>query len=289
MKCREAEGAIAAFLAEELAKEPRRRLKIHLRGCKACQGKLNRLKKEAPPPAVAHETGDRQPEAVLSPDDPVSPASDVLPAPEPKTFSSFPYMSAIGMVTILFILGGMAYFLSQGSTEPKPVSPAEATAPAPAPSSSPEAGPARPPDALTGAAASPPASTPVPQEAPVIKKAGNGKPHDLLPKKTGNGKPHDLSKGSRAKPISKGPAVKLLLISRDLKEAVREIQSRAAESEGKILQKREGELTARFTLLLPAGRYESFFESLQQLGLAKEVSKKGPPAEGPVKLELTIE
>jgi hypothetical protein len=293
MKCREAEGQFAGFLDNNLSKEFRRRMKIHLRGCKKCQGELNRLKKEKSPPVAAQDTPDLQPDHVLLPVPLLSPEAEGLPSPEvsPKVFSSFHYLPAVGAVTILIILGGMAYFLSQGSTEPKPVPPAEAT------SSSPALPPSSPADSTQASnspaeAMPPPSVSNVPGEAeaaPMIKRAGNGKPHDLLPKKSGNGKPHDLSMGARAKLVPKGPPVKLLLISRDLKEAVREVQSRAVQSEGKVLEKREGDLNARFTLLLPASEYEPFFQLLQQLGLAKVVSKQSPPAEGPVKLELTIE
>lgn len=290
MKCREAEGQFVDYLGDHLSKELRRRMKTHLRGCKKCQAGLKRLKKEDRLPAAVQNTADPQPEAALSPVS-SSPEPEAISSPEisPKVFSAFHYLPAVGVVTILFILGGMAYFLNPGSTEPKPAPSVEA--PASSTPSPPEAVSTRPPDSVPEAAA-PPSAPIVPgdaEAAPMIKRAGNGKPHDLLPKKTGNGKPHDLSKRSRGKAAPKGAPVKVLLISRDLREAVQEIQARAVQSEGKVLEKREEELTAKFTLLIPASQYEPFFQSLQQLGLAKMTSKKSPPAEGPVELELTIE
>ncbi|HZR47812.1 MAG TPA: zf-HC2 domain-containing protein [Candidatus Manganitrophaceae bacterium] len=275
MKCREVKEQFADFLDDNLSEERRRRVKIHLKGCKKCQGEVNRLKKEENLPTVAQEKADQQSEPVLSSVSAPSSGPDLLPPAGalPKVSSSFHYMPAVGVVTILFFLGGMAYFLSQGSTEPKAIPSIEAASPSSPPS--PEVASNRPPDSGPEVTA-PPSAPIVPEAAPKIERAGNGRPHDLL-------------KGSRRKPALKGPPVRVLLISRDLKEAVQEIESRAVESEGKILKKREGELTALFTLSIPAPRYETFFQSLQQLGLAKVTSKKSPPAAGPVTLELTIE
>lgn len=48
-------------------------------------------------------------------------------------------------------------------------------------------------------------------------------------------------------------------------------------------------MEARVVLLIPAEHYERFSRSLQSLGLVKEISKKPPPAEGSLKVEVTIE
>lgn len=276
MKCREAEGQFPDFLSEKASKELRLRIKTHLKGCKKCQSRLNLLKKEEAVPTVADEETDLQNSPALLPSLPPAQESHAAPA-EPavlqKSSSPLRLMPALSVAMTLLVIGGL-YFLTRGSagTETNSLIDQKPLLPDGPPAIS----------AKTGANGEAEAS-------PIPKKVGNGKPHDLLPKKAGNGKPRDLSKGAREKPAPKGPPLKLLLISRDLKEAIEEIQSRTAQSDGKVLEKKEGDLAAKFVLLIPASQYDAFFQSLQQLGLAKETSKHSPPAEGSLKLELTIE
>lgn len=78
--------------------------------------------------------------------------------------------------------------------------------------------------------------------------------------------------------------IKLLLISRGIKEA-----ADVVASQGKVLSKKGGEMEAKVVLLIPAERYDLFSRSLQSLGPVKALSKKQPPAEGSLKVEVTIE
>jgi hypothetical protein len=297
MKCHEAEGQFTDFLGEKVPKELRRRIKTHLKGCKKCQGRLNLLRKGGEPVAVAQERDvlQKNPPAPLPPLP--SPESDAGPA-EPPLFqkgpSSLRFMPAISIVIVLSIAGAL-YFLSKGSDGKEMTSlvdqkPIRLAGESPPPVSPPEERPAPEANAIAELQ-TPPVSNPTgeAETAPSIKKAGNGKPHHLLPKKAGNGKPSDLSKEAREKVKPSEPPVKLLLISRDLKEATEAIQLQAVQSDGKILEKNEGDLASKFVLLLPASQYEPFFQSLQELGLAKKTSKKALPAEGSLKLEVTIE
>ncbi len=296
MKCREAEGQFVNFLEEKLSAEVRDRIKIHLKGCQQCQGRLDCLKKKEAVPLLIRETAEPQKERQAVSRLPL-PEPGAVPAESPdfqKSPSPLRFMAVFTVVSTLFVVGGL-YFFTQGSTgtetnsliDQKPIESANGSAPSSSKAGSTDetnSAPAAPP---------PPTASKVPAEterAPIIKKAGNGKPHDLLPKKAGNGKPHDLSRGTREKPApNNAEPAKLLLISRDLKEAIQEIERQAAQSEGTVLEKRGGELSAKFLLLIPASRYDSFFQSLQQLGLTKETSKRNLPVEGSVKLEVTIE
>jgi hypothetical protein len=205
-----------------------------------------------------------------------------------KTPANLRFMPAISAAMVLLIVGSV-YFFSQGSAgtemtslvDQKPVQLAGGSAPE---------------ESVHETNKSPSVQIPLPssarssdETAPLVKKEENGKPHDLLPKKVGNGKSPGLSKGGPQKRKSTGPPVKLLLISRDLKEAVGAIQLQAAQSDGKILEKKEGDSRAKFVFLIPAAHYEPFFLSLQELGLAKKTSKKELPSEDSFKVEVTIE
>lgn len=277
MKCREAEGQFAEFLSEKAPKELRRRMKVHLKSCKRCQDRLNRLKKKEAVPAAIQAAGDSPEVPALSLTLSGTPGSH--PAPDdpavlPKSSSPLRFMPVLSVSMTLLIVGGL-YFFTQGSagTETNPFMDQKPLLSDISPAISAEAG--ADPATLTAESS--------------LKKVGNGKPHDLLLKEAGNGKPDDLSVGAREKAALKAPPLKVLLISRDLKEAIEEIRLQTSQSNGKILEKKEGDLAAKFVLLIPAQKYDAFFESLQQLGLAKETSPKNLPTEGSLKLELTIE
>jgi hypothetical protein len=298
MKCHEAEGQFADFLGERGSKELRRRIKTHLKGCKKCQGRLNLLKKGEASAAVGQETDDlRKNPPGPSPSFPM-PESDAAAA-EPPLFQKGPsplrFMPVISIAMVLLVAGGL-YLLSKGSDKKEITSlvdqkPIQLAVESPPSVPLPEEKSAAAEENSAAAAQAPPASNAAgeAEAAPLIKKAGNGKPQDLLPKKAGNGKPADLSKRAREKLKPAEPPVKLLLISRDLKEATEAIQLQAAQSDGKILEKNEGDLASKFVLLIPASQYEPFFQSLQELGLAKKTSQKELPVAGSLRLEVTIE
>lgn len=85
------------------------------------------------------------------------------------------------------------------------------------------------------------------------------------------------------------PIIKLLLVSRNIKEAADTVAAQAVESAGKVLRKKGDEMEGSVVLLIPAERYPTFSESLQSLGLIKSLSKRPPPAQGSLKVEVTIE
>ncbi len=275
MKCREAEGQFADFLSEKAPKELRRRIKVHLKSCKKCQDRLNRLKKKETVPAV-QEAGDLQKASALSSALSAAPESHAAPA-EPAPFSKHPsslrLMPALTAAMAVLIVGGL-YFFTQGATDAgnSLIDQTPLLSDGRFPSPSIEVGSNQ--------------NSTFTAETPAVPSvaAERGAEAPLIPKKVGNGKPHDLSKEA-----PKGPPVKVLLISRDLKEATKEILLRTTQSDGKVLDKKEGDLAAKFVLLIPAPQYDAFFGSLQQLGLAKETFKESPPAEGSLKLELTVE
>jgi anti-sigma factor RsiW len=270
VKCQEAEDHLDAYVSGELSPDLRREIKTHLKGCKKCRARLAEVRKKGAPAASGEPAA-------------VSETSSAVPPPEspfpdsPASSSPVGQKEFFGLMVILLIIGGAIYLYSQSSDSPPPPDekPAEMAAPAPEES------------ALPNEEAAPPASVP-PTSVPPAGPSANVPP---APMKLHKETTHALSKEAQrqARLAAAAPTVKIVVVSRDQNEAADLVEARAVESEGRLLKKKRGEMETRLTLLLPANRYDSFFESRQALGPAREVSKKKKVSKGSLKVEVAIE
>jgi hypothetical protein len=267
MKCRDIEGDLSAYVAEEAPSDLRRSIKAHLKGCKRCRARVEGLK--------AEKGGQKKVKEVVE-----APSEETMP-PQRGTASSSP--SIIGILSALWrrpvemtvtvvLICGTFFLYQRGASDLKSdFSVAENVAPPVA-------------EALTafaenhGSEQDAPIPPPLPpQTAPVAPPS--------LPMKVHQVTTQSLSKEAQRQVIpSSTPAIKLLLISRNIKEAADTVAS-----QGKVLSKHGDEMEAKVVLLIPAERYETLSESLQSLGLVKDLSEKPPPTEGSLKVEVTIE
>lgn len=277
MKCREIEAHLSAYLAEETTPDLRRSIKPHLKGCKKCRARLAALKGGTGAPEKEKAPAPPTEAALPSKESPVKEGPP--PASTEATLSAGWRRPVKVMVMILFI-GGMIYFYQREGSDLKAdfstlESPAQPAAEAPSPPSAPvnegiaEAG---------GSPPSPPAQT---TSAP---------PAAHLPMKVHKATTQSMSREARRQATLAQPsAIKLLLISRNVKEATATIAAQAKDARGKVLSRRGGEMEAKVILLIPAERYETFSQSLQSLGLVKDISKSQPPSGGALKIEVMIE
>lgn len=272
MKCREIEGHLSAYLAEETAPDLRRSIKTHLRGCKKCRARLEILKAEK---------GVRQKEKQVA-----APVAETIPPPKERpplspikeTLSG--WRRPVEVSVMILLIGGAFYFYQREASELKANSTVENATPPAAETSAPPSAPVE-----TGNAA----STEGPPPAPPAQ-AAPAPPAARLPMKIHKATTQSASKEARRQATLAQPtAIKLLLISRNIKEAAHTVAAQAVASRGKVLSKKGDEMEAKVVLLIPAERYETFSQSLQSLGLVKDVSKKQLPSEGSLKIEVVIE
>lgn len=274
MKCSEMEEHLSAYLGEEIAPDLRRSIKGHLKGCKKCRARLEALKTEK-------GVQKKEKEIAVPPEEAASPPDEKPPSP-PSTdeIRASVWRRPVKIAATLLLIGGTIYLYHRGTSDLKadfsvaenatsPVAEALTSSSAPVESDGGEPGKGTPAPPLQAEPADPP--VPLPMKA-----------HEVATQ--------SLSKGARRQATaSRPPAIKLLLISRDIKEAADTVAAQAMESQGKVLSKKRDEMEAKVVLLIPAGRYEVFSQSLQSLGLVKDISKKQPPTEGSLKIEVTIE
>ncbi|MCG3110778.1 MAG: zf-HC2 domain-containing protein [Candidatus Manganitrophus sp. SB1] len=271
MKCREIEEDLSAYLAEEADPALCRSIKAHLKGCKKCRSRIAALKAEKGGPKKAKE---------------VAISSEKMVSPPQERSSGFP--STSGMLSALWhrpveitvtivLIGGTLFLYQRGASDLK------------ADFSMTENGAA--PAAETVALSAPAENhggtqeKETPTSPPPSSQTAPADPPAPMPMKVHNETAQPLSMEARRQAALPQPSeVKLLLISRSIKEA-----ADAVASQGKVLSKKGDEMEAKVVLLIPAERYERFSRSLQSLGLLKEISKKPPPAEGSLKVEVTIE
>jgi hypothetical protein len=270
MKCREIEEDLSVYLAEEADPALCRSIKAHLKGCKKCRGRIAALKAEKGGPKKAKE---------------VAISSEKIASPPQERSFGFP--STSGMLSTLWhrpveitvtivLIGGTLFLYQRGASDLK------------ADFSMTENGAA--PAAETVALSAPAENHGGTQEketpiSPPPSQTAPADPPAPMPMKVHNETAQPLSKEVRRQAALPQPSeVKLLLISRSIKEA-----ADAVASQGKVLSKKGDEMEAKVVLLIPAERYELFSRSLQSLGLVKEISKKPPPAEGSLKVEVMIE
>ncbi|WDT75034.1 MAG: zf-HC2 domain-containing protein [Candidatus Manganitrophus sp.] len=269
MKCREIEEDLSAYLAEEADPALCRSIKAHLKGCKKCRSRIAALKEKGGPKKAKE----------------VAISSEKIASPPQERSSGFP--STSGMLSALWhrpveitvtivLIGGTLFLYQRGASVKADFSMTENGA-APAAEAVALSAPAENHEG-TQEKETPIFPPPSSQTAPADPPAP-------LPMKVHNETAQPLSMEARRQAALPQPSeIKLLLISRSIKEA-----ADAVASQGKVLSKKGDEMEARVVLLIPAERYERFSRSLQSLGLLKEISKKPPPAEGSLKVEVTIE
>lgn len=271
MKCREIEEDLSAYLAEEADPALYRSIKAHLKGCKKCRSRIAALKAEKEGPKKAKG---------------VAISSEKIASPPQERSSGFP--STSGMLSALWhrpveitvtivLIGGTLFLYQRGASDLKADFSMTENGAAPAAEAVALSAPAEN-HGGTQEKETPISPPPSSQTAPVDPPAP-------MPMKVHNETAQPLSKEARRQAALPQPSeIKLLLISRSIKEA-----ADVVASQGKVLSKKGDEMEARVVLLIPAERYERFSRSLQSLGLVKEISKKPPPEEGYLKVEVTIE
>lgn len=268
MKCQEAEGHLDAYGSGGLSPALRREIKAHLKGCAKCRARLGAMKEASPPSAGAEapSEGDEIFPATSPPEQP--PPAVSAPSASPVGRKEF-----VGLVVIMAVIGAGIYLYNQSSVDSKPLSSANEAAPG-AVQPSPETGGSSgaPPGVV------PPASPGAPSNAPLPMK---------LHRETTQALSNEAQR--RARLATAPTQVKIVIVSRDPNEAADLVEARAVESEGRLLKRKKGGMETRLILLLPARRYDAFFQSLQALGPAKELSKKKPVLEDPLKIEVTVE
>lgn len=268
MKCRDIEEHLSAYLAEEADPDLRRSIKVHLKGCKKCRARIAVLKAEKGNHKKAKKVTVASEEALPLPQEspPVSPSTTGI--------LSAVWRRPVEMTVTLVLIGGTFLLYHRGTSDLKAdFSVAENDAPSVAEALTPSA-PAENRGDEQGPEASPPPPT---QSAPVDPPAPR-------PMKIHQVTTQDVSKEARRQAALRPAGIKLLLISRNIKEAADTVAA-----QGKVLSRKGDEMEAKVVLLIPAERYETFSQSLQSLGLVKDISKKQPPAEGSLKIEVMIE
>jgi hypothetical protein len=272
MKCREIEEDLSAYLAEEADPALCRSIKAHLKGCKKCRSRMAALKAEKEGPKKAKEVAISS-EKIASP-----PQERSSGSPSTSGMLSALWHRPVEITVTMVLIGGTLFLYQRGASDLKAdflmtengAAPAAEAVVLSVPAENhggtqEKETPISPPPSLQTAPADPPAP---------------------MPMKVHNETTQPLSIEARRQAALPQPPeeIKLLLISRSIKEA-----ADAVASQGKVLSKKGDEMEARVVLLIPAERYERFSRSLQSLGLVKEISKKPPPAEGSLKVEVTIE
>lgn len=279
MKCREIEEHLSAYIAEETTPDLRRPIKSHLKGCKKCRARLAALKGGTDAPEKQKELAPRPTEAALPSKE--SPVKEAGPPPASVEASlSAGWRRPVEVMVMILFIGGMIYFYQREGSDLKAdfstlESPAQTAAEAPTPPS------ASVNEGIAAAGGSPPSPPAQTTSAP---------PAAHLPMKVHKATTQSMSREARRQATLAQPsATKLLLISRNVKEATARIAAQAKDARGKVLSRRGGEMEAKVVLLIPAERYGTFSQSLQSLGLVKEISKSQPPSGGPLKVEVMIE
>ncbi|MBI3805552.1 MAG: zf-HC2 domain-containing protein [Nitrospirae bacterium] len=273
MRCRELKEHLPAYLREEVPPDLRQRIKSHLRGCKKCKAGMEEMKADTVAPMGKKER-------TAFPRLEVSTASaeeSASPSTEKEGFSSgLKYPIPVAAMALL-VIGGV-YFYQRGGSDlkadpsamEKEAAPVVETAGTPSPSETAGKGPSQ-----TPASAAPVVLVTEAPPTPPVK----------VQKAESRSLPHAEGRST----VGKIMEMKLLLISRDVTAVAERVESHAAAASGKVLKKNQNEMEMRLVLLVPAERYEGFLESLQSLGLVKELSKKPPPPHGPVRVAVTIQ
>lgn len=274
MKCREIEGHLPTYLNEELSGDLRRQIKAHLRGCKKCRARMEEMKAETTDP----ERKEAALEGTARPKEKAASPSSKKGAPS----SGWKYPIEAAAVALLMI-GGLYVYQRGGSDskanltvmekEATPIGETAGFSPPAAEHDGKEPGPTPP-------VSEPPPPSAVPAPVP---------PPAKMAMKVHKATTQALSREARHQAAGKPMPMKLLLISRDSVEAAQTVASRAAASSGKVLSQKGGASGSKMVLLVPADRYEGFLQSLQPLGLVKDLSKRPPPFQGSLKVEMTIE
>ncbi len=275
MKCREIEGNFPAYLAEEAAPELRRSIKAHLKGCKKCRARIAALKLE--------RGGPKKEEAVVLAPEEVTPSLEEASATSPAASGILTalWRRPVEMTVTIVLIGGTLFLYHRGASDFKADFSITDTAAAPIAEAVIASAPAENHGGEPGRGAPTP-PTPPPQTSPAEPTPLPTKAHQVTTQ--------SLPKEARRKTtLSRPPEIKLLLISRDLQEAVDTVAAETIASQGKVLSKKGDEMETKMVLLVPAERYGTFSNSLQSVGLVKDVSKREPPSAGSVKIEVTIE
>jgi len=271
MKCRDFEGHLSAYVAEETDPGLRRSIAAHLKGCKKCRARVAALKtgrggqKRKKEAAALTEDGTSLPQQI---------SATALPIDE---FISIVWRRPVEMAVTIVLIGGTFFLYQRGASDLKAdVAIVESDSPPVA-----EALALSAPAENIGAERRREVEISPPPPARTV----SSDPPAPLPMKLRAETTQSLSKeGRRQSTPSEPPSVKLLLISRNIKEAADSVAS-----QGKVLRKKEDEMEAKVVLLIPAERYETFSQSLQSLGLVKDLSKKPLLAEGALTVEVMIE
>src|SRR5579884_3256637 len=118
MKCREIEGHLSAYLAEEISPDLRRSVKGHLKGCKKCRARLDALKLKQPAPEqkerVANQTAERPSPPEERPQDQEKPRAA---STEEVTFTD--WYRPVGVAVIIALIGGAIYFYNREASDLK--------------------------------------------------------------------------------------------------------------------------------------------------------------------------
>lgn len=265
MKCHDIQGHLSAYVAEEAAPDLRRSVKAHLKGCKKCRARIAPLKVERAVQKKQTETSVPPQNGAPLPQKPPS-----TPVPIGGIISSV-WGRPVEMTVTIVLIAGIFFLYRRGTSDPKAdVAIVEST-------TTPAA------EALTLSASAENhggeqgKEVQIPPLPPQTAPAG---PPASPPMKV-----HNVTTQRSSQP----PAVKLLLISRNIQEAADTVAAGVVESQGKVLSKKGDEMETKMLLLLPAERYETFSNSLRSVGLVKDLSKREPPFMGSLKIEVTIE
>lgn len=273
MKCRDFEGHLSAYIAEKTAPDLRRSIKGHLKACKKCRARLALLKIEKNGQSKEEESSGALENATPLSKQTVSPSS-------PGNGVSALWRRPLEMTVTVVLIGGTFLLYQRGTSDLKTdIAMVESPAPPVAEASAvsiPDQN-----DLREGKESQIPPSPP-PQTVPVDPPAPPMKIHQATSER--------LPKEVRRKTASsRSSEIKLLLISRNIQEAVDTLGAEVKEFQGKVLSKKGDEMETKMVLLIPAERYETFSKALQSVGLVKDISGKQPPSEGSLKIEVTIE